>query len=399
MGTKVTISDFDTVDNSSFITELNAAKDELADEFDNVVYRDGSFNMTGSLDMNSNRIYNLPAPSNATEPLRLADAQLLSGVVDPAFTFDVHAVAAGGVPTLDVTGTYPNLNLDFGVVTGATGASGALSDGNLGGIDVSGGGTVLSVVAEHITLARMAQLPANTIIGNDTAGSAVPQALSVAEVQAMLGISTYAGLNSPAFTGTPTAPTPSVGDNDTSIATTAFVQNELASNMTRTIPVMAGAMTARASNGPAAATVETATNKINYKVLDFDASTAEYAQIMIPMPKGWNEGTVTVQFLWRVNSGSGSVVWAAQAVAISDDDLADVAFGTAQTVTDTVTATTDLMISSFTSAITIAGAPAAEDVVCFQFYRDAANGSDTLTTDARLVGVRIKYTTAAKDDA
>lgn len=36
----------------------------------------------------------------------------------------------------------------------------------------------------------------------------------------------FAPLNSPALTGNPTAPTPSVGDNDNSIATTAFVQGE-----------------------------------------------------------------------------------------------------------------------------------------------------------------------------
>lgn len=35
---------------------------------------------------------------------------------------------------------------------------------------------------------------------------------------------TYAPINSPAFTGTPTAPTPTSGDNSTKIATTAFVQ-------------------------------------------------------------------------------------------------------------------------------------------------------------------------------
>jgi len=35
----------------------------------------------------------------------------------------------------------------------------------------------------------------------------------------------YAPINSPAFTGNPTAPTPAPGDNDTSIATTAFVQD------------------------------------------------------------------------------------------------------------------------------------------------------------------------------
>jgi hypothetical protein len=40
--------------------------------------------------------------------------------------------------------------------------------------------------------------------------------------------SSKAPLESPALTGAPTAPTPAVGDNDTSIATTAYVQAELA---------------------------------------------------------------------------------------------------------------------------------------------------------------------------
>lgn len=40
-------------------------------------------------------------------------------------------------------------------------------------------------------------------------------------------IATKADTASPAFTGNPTAPTPSTGDNDTSIATTAFVQTAL----------------------------------------------------------------------------------------------------------------------------------------------------------------------------
>ena len=37
-----------------------------------------------------------------------------------------------------------------------------------------------------------------------------------------------APLASPAFTGTPTAPTPSAGDSSTKIATTAYVQGEVA---------------------------------------------------------------------------------------------------------------------------------------------------------------------------
>jgi hypothetical protein len=42
-------------------------------------------------------------------------------------------------------------------------------------------------------------------------------------------VATKAPLNSPTFIGTPAAPTPTFGDNDTSIATTAFVQAALQS--------------------------------------------------------------------------------------------------------------------------------------------------------------------------
>lgn len=43
-------------------------------------------------------------------------------------------------------------------------------------------------------------------------------------------LSNYAPLGSPVFSGNPTAPTPSVIDNDTSIATTAFVKSVVADN-------------------------------------------------------------------------------------------------------------------------------------------------------------------------
>ena len=43
-----------------------------------------------------------------------------------------------------------------------------------------------------------------------------------------INLSPYATLLSPAFTGTPTAPTPAINNNSTDIATTAYVQNNLA---------------------------------------------------------------------------------------------------------------------------------------------------------------------------
>lgn len=53
-----------------------------------------------------------------------------------------------------------------------------------------------------------------------------------------------APLASPAFTGNPTAPTPSNGDNDTSIATTAFVQSAIASLASLASPAFTGNPTA-----------------------------------------------------------------------------------------------------------------------------------------------------------
>jgi hypothetical protein len=168
----------------------------------------------------------------------------------------------------------------------------------------------------------------------------------------------------------------------------------------QSVPVLAGAMTPRTTSGAAAGTSESATNKIMRSTLDFDGTSNEYAQFLCPMPKSWNESTVTAQFIWEAPGGTGNVVWGIQGVSISDDDVIDAAFGTAQTVTDGVTATTDVMQSAFTSAITIGGTPAEGDLVCFQVYRDAANGSDTLNAiDAKLIAIRLNFTTNASDDS
>lgn len=166
----------------------------------------------------------------------------------------------------------------------------------------------------------------------------------------------------------------------------------------QTIPVMARAMTARTTSGAAQGTSETTTNKIMLATLDFDQSADEFAQFMVPMPKSWNEGTVTAEFLWSAGA-TGDVVWGIQGVAISNDDPLDAAFGTAQSVTDSVTAADDLMITAETGAITIGGSPAEKDLVVFQVYRDADNGADTLAADAKLIGIRLFVTTNAADDS
>ena len=167
--------------------------------------------------------------------------------------------------------------------------------------------------------------------------------------------------------------------------------------------IPAGSMRPTDTAGCATLTeVETTATRPDMQVLDFDSSTQEYAQFSVAMPKSWNEGTVTAQFYWtHATAVSTDVIWAIQGVCVSDNDTIDVAYGTAQTVTDTFHNTAeDLAITAATSAITLAGTPAAGDLAFFQVYRDADAGGDTTnSTDARLVGVKINYTTNAATDA
>lgn len=186
--------------------------------------------------------------------------------------------------------------------------------------------------------------------------------------------------------------------DDASVADMRTTLGAASDASTQTVWIPAGAMVTRITNGAASYSAETTSNRIMLKGWSFDASTAEYVQFTIRMPKGWNESTITAKFLW--NSGTtGDVVWGIQGVALSDDDVYDATFGTAQTITDTVTAITDIMHSSFTSAVTIGGTPAEGDFVVFQVYRNASSGSDTNTGDANLLGVVINYTTTSLNDA
>jgi len=170
---------------------------------------------------------------------------------------------------------------------------------------------------------------------------------------------------------------------------------------TETIFVPSTAMYGTETNGADSQTVETTATRPDLKVLDFDAGTKEYAQFAIAMPKSWNLSTVTFQAFWSPgNTNTGNCIFGLQGVGVPDDATADVAFGTAQEVTDAGGgAVEDVLVSPVSSAITIDGTPADDDYTFFQVYRDAADGSDTFTGDARLLGIKLFYTTDAANDA
>jgi len=139
--------------------------------------------------------------------------------------------------------------------------------------------------------------------------------------------------------------------------------------------------------------VEFGTNDVDLYLADFDAATDEFMQWTVVMPSDYDGGTVTAVFYWAANSASTEdVVWGLQGRSYGDSDAIDQAWGNAQTVQDANNAANDVNISAATAAITLAGTPAASEVVQFRAYRDADAVADDLAADARLIAIRVTFT-------
>ena len=167
--------------------------------------------------------------------------------------------------------------------------------------------------------------------------------------------------------------------------------NPIVGKQTMFIP--ATAMTPRTTNGPGSlVTFETATNKQMFKTLDFDATTQEYAQFVVRMPKSWDLGTVNCSATWgHVNTTTNfGCVWGFQAYAYQNNISMDQSFSTTANVIHTGGVNNAVYISN-SVAVTVAGSPAAENYLIFQVSRVAANVSDTATVDCRLFGVTLYY--------
>jgi hypothetical protein len=121
-----------------------------------------------------------------------------------------------------------------------------------------------------------------------------------------------APLDSPHFTGTPTAPTPSPGDNDTSLATTAFVTASVAGLAPLNSPAFTG--------NPVAPTPAGGDNDTSIATTAWVQ--AEVGSRFLPLPTGgvtWVAGvgapihvTARGSLFSQVDGGVGSTLWVSQ---------------------------------------------------------------------------------------
>jgi hypothetical protein len=166
-----------------------------------------------------------------------------------------------------------------------------------------------------------------------------------------------------------------------------------------TIYVPAAAMYPNSTNGCADLTQVELSNGPELKCLDFDASSDENAQFTVCFPKSWNEGTVTFQAFWTVTgTNTGTVAWGLSGGCMADDASINTAFGTNVVATAKAFSGTsnDMTVSAESGAVTIANA-AVDTMAYFQIMRDVS--ADDQSGDARLLGIKLFFTTDAANDA
>ena len=165
-----------------------------------------------------------------------------------------------------------------------------------------------------------------------------------------------------------------------------------------TIWVPAVAMYPNTTNGAEAAQVELS-NGPEIKTLDFDNSSDESAQFAVAFPKSWNAGTVTFQaFFTATSTNTGTAKFVLAGVALADNGDLNTAFGTAVGPAAKAHSGTsnDLDVTAESGAVTIAGSPGDDEYVFFQITRDVSE--DDLSADARLLGVKLFFTTDSAND-
>lgn len=155
--------------------------------------------------------------------------------------------------------------------------------------------------------------------------------------------------------------------------------------------VDAGAMIPGITNGATGNTVESQINKQMSDFWDFHPDTEEYVYFRVFL-KNWNASTVKVKFVWTASAGVGDVVFGIAATSMRNGDAIDSSWGTEEIIIDNIPTVGRVMISTTSGDITVGGVVESGNVIWFKVYRDATNVIDTLTVDARLIGVQLQYT-------
>jgi hypothetical protein len=256
--------------------------------------------------------------------------------------------------------------------------------------DVTGSGTgsfATTISANAVTNAKLAQMPANTIKGNNTGGTANALDLTQAQVTAMLNL----------FTTSLQGLTPASGGGTT---------NFLRADGTWAAPPSASAVSTYkyffpavdldspnsanwAINALAPASSDTANNALVVRRFDDTIEEGVGFQIFVPT------GTTNIIFSWQARAqtapGSSQTVICRLYNRQIPNNAAVTAWSAALQLT-TLTVPTNTNFQYYSQTISLATLGITANRLCqFEFTRQGSNGSDTLVGDFNLVNFFVEF--------
>lgn len=143
------------------------------------------------------------------------------------------------------------------------------------------------------------------------------------------------------------------------------------------------------TSNPGVPACHTGASHTQLGTMDFADSADLSAQVHLKLPSDWSS-TVDAKFVWFTSATSGDVVWQLSTICRADAEVAEAAFNTASTVTDTAKGTTLQLNDASITTVTVTGCAAGE-LLLLKVQRDAGHASDSLTATARLVGLELTY--------
>ena len=166
-----------------------------------------------------------------------------------------------------------------------------------------------------------------------------------------------------------------------------------------TIWVPSSAMTPTTTAGCSDLTlVEMTAGRPELQVLDFAADADDHAQFTVAFPKSWDEGTVTFQPFWTVTgTNTGDVEWNLTGISMANSAVINTAYPSASVSAGVAHSGTsnDMNVGAVCGGLTITNA-AVDTVTYFKLSNDTS--SSTQTGVARLIGIKLFYTSNAGND-
>jgi len=172
------------------------------------------------------------------------------------------------------------------------------------------------------------------------------------------------------------------------------IDHILAKYLTGNIWIPASAMWPSTTSGCAdLAKLEYVTNDVDMQMHGVDKDANEYAQVTLKMPHDYDGGTIIAAVDWTFGaggSGAETMDWNVQGRACANDGALDQAWGSSESMDDVAILAGDLHNGPDSSPITLAGSPAAKQLVQLRVFRNV--GADNLACDALLIGIMLTYT-------